>query len=368
MHNLKREPQDSGTLTRITGPADTDSAVATSTAITADGGSDSALTTIISSIEETVTQPVSTFATTRAVTVTVTDAAQLSSLLTSETKASSDASITTAKTTSVAAETSTPTTKSSASDNLGTLVPAIVVPVATVLIITVIAVLLIRHRKRKKSSAAAVTADTTEIYYEKPELYAGPIDLKIAGPVQTKHELHSKSGTAQDLGHSLIPAKPHPSVIGHELLGQTNSNAPWARGWQSSLPSKLNSGSVLEAELGTTQDKQFDSTGYGSNHPRSPCAIASEGTIAVSTSEPQSSHTSHSILNDSELVEEADIAVQELGLISVRKRALTSQAQAAGRHPADMESRKGEEWRELLMREERVKARLDEIERQRNPG
>ncbi|KAJ5312195.1 hypothetical protein PENANT_c011G04009 [Penicillium antarcticum] len=65
-----------------------------------------------------------------------------------------------------------------------------------------------------------------------------------------------------------------------------------------------------------------------------------------------------------ELAEEADIAVQELGFINLRKRALAVQAEALKRSPESMAGRKGEEYRELLQREEKITARLEDIESQ----
>lgn len=68
-----------------------------------------------------------------------------------------------------------------------------------------------------------------------------------------------------------------------------------------------------------------------------------------------------------ELAEEADIAVQELGLIAVRKRALVSQAATAGESPEKVEGRKGDEYRELLHREGKLGARLKEIMSEQAP-
>jgi hypothetical protein len=154
--------------------------------------------------------------------------------------------------------------------------------------------------------------------------------------------------------------------MGHELPGQTSSNVPWAHSSHGYLQPELNSATILEAGSGIVQGKPLRSVGDSDSHHGLRPATASETTSAVATCASQSLQASNSIVNDSELAEEADVVVQELGLISVRKRALTSQAQAVGRSPAEMESRKGEEWRELLAREERVRGRLDEIERQRN--
>jgi len=156
--------------------------------------------------------------------------------------------------------------------------------------------------------------------------------------------------------------------MGHELPGQTSSNAPWAHSSQGYLPPELNSATILEAGSHIVQGEPLRSVGDSDSHHELKSATTFKRTSPVATYASQPLQASNSTVNDLELAEEADVVVQELGLISVRKRALTSQAQAVGRSPAEMESRKGEEWRELLAREERVKARLDEIERQRNPG
>jgi hypothetical protein len=69
-------------------------------------------------------------------------------------------------------------------------------------------------------------------------------------------------------------------------------------------------------------------------------------------------------LSENELAQEADIAVHELGLINLRKRALAAQAKALDSSPESMAGRKGEEYRELLQREARIATRLEEIESQ----
>ena len=59
--------------------------------------------------------------------------------------------------------------------------------------------------------------------------------------------------------------------------------------------------------------------------------------------------------------EEADFAVQELGLISMRKRKLAEQATAAGKSPEEMDGRPGEQYRELVEREVKLRKLLEEI-------
>lgn len=61
------------------------------------------------------------------------------------------------------------------------------------------------------------------------------------------------------------------------------------------------------------------------------------------------------------LVRQADVVVQELGLIAVRKRGLAHNAQAAeALRDADADA-----YQELLRQETRVRERLDEIDSQR---
>lgn len=48
-------------------------------------------------------------------------------------------------------------------------------------------------------------------------------------------------------------------------------------------------------------------------------------------------------------------------MISLRKRTLVSRANAAGLDPENVQARKADEYRELLVREQRVRARLEEI-------
>lgn len=150
MHKIKREPQDHGSniypSSRITG-VNSDASAAPPTAITADAPG-SALTTILSSVEIAITQPATTLTTTQLATIRITDAAQFSSLQASESSA-------TARTTSaqsIAAATTSPSSKAakSAPNDLGTLVPAIVVPIAAVLIISFALFWFVMRRQHKK--------------------------------------------------------------------------------------------------------------------------------------------------------------------------------------------------------------------------
>jgi len=151
MHNIKREPQTGSlpaSLTRISAPG-TDGSATTRTSIVADD-SRTGLATITQTIEDTIKQPATTFVTTSTQVIVVTDSAQLSSFQTSQTATSTDATSSSAKASSTLSETSTAAASSSSSDNLGTLIPAIVVPVAAILIISFGVFWFIMRRKHQR--------------------------------------------------------------------------------------------------------------------------------------------------------------------------------------------------------------------------
>ncbi|KAJ6009877.1 hypothetical protein N7522_004893 [Penicillium canescens] len=117
-------------------------------------------------------------------------------------------------------------------------------------------------------------------------------------------------------------------------------------------------GDLLAAELDTisaTEDRKDN-----------PSPVLSPAPIVVSSPVfPKETVMSTSgNLSRNELAEEADIAVQELGLINLRKRALAAQAEALDSSPESRAGRQGEEYRELLQREARITTRLEEIESQ----
>ena len=76
-------------------------------------------------------------------------------------------------------------------------------------------------------------------------------------------------------------------------------------------------------------------------------------------------HTTATQSTEAALAQEADAAIQELGLLATRKRTLIAQANAVGRRPEDVQGRKGEEYRELVVWEQNVTRRLDDIEAER---
>ena len=135
---------------------------ATRTDLTYAASRTAALTVVVSTFEDTITRTDTTLISTRLRTVMITDSAQFSSIRASESSAKAGSQ--TSQTNS--AKTSAATAKSdSGSNNLSTLIPAIVVPVAVVLISTFVAFWLImrqRHKKQLKQEPEFVMASKPE--------------------------------------------------------------------------------------------------------------------------------------------------------------------------------------------------------------
>lgn len=91
-------------------------------------------------------------------------------------------------------------------------------------------------------------------------------------------------------------------------------------------------------------------------------AVSKPTAMTSTTSNP---NASDNLIDLDELAEDADIAVQELGVVQRKKKTLTTQAKAAGVSLDQLPGRKGEEWKEALIQEEKIHARLQEIERMR---
>lgn len=212
-----------------------------------------------------------------------------------------------------------------------------------------------RRRKTKQSSRSIMSGPHAN---EKPEMYAGPIDHGKAGPVKPKHEL--------PVGAVANPPHAHNTTVigeGAKTRGiQENvlelGTAPNAYELSSA---HIHEASTLEPKVDVSQ-------------PRSPGQESSTAPslplpISGSSQTPESSvdaSESTALFHESELAEEADLAVQELGLVSAQKRRLASQARAMNIEPADVEGPRGEKWGDLLIREQRLRAQLEEIERLRS--
>ncbi|KAK5088059.1 hypothetical protein LTR05_002275 [Lithohypha guttulata] len=151
MHNFKRaEPS---TLPATLRPGETSVIAPGATDILTDGGRpQSALTTILQSFEQPITQPATTLTSTGLRTVYVTDSASYSLLRASESseRARETHSDTSASTSSSPTSKATSSSSSSSTNNLGTLIPAVVVPVAIVLIVSFVVFWFIMRRRAQR--------------------------------------------------------------------------------------------------------------------------------------------------------------------------------------------------------------------------
>lgn len=173
---------------------------------------------------------------------------------------------------------------------------------------------------------------------DKPELSGSAYDPAIAGLVKTKSEL--------------------PTSVG--------ANAPWSHANAGYLPpelahnpaaSELGFAAVAGGGSGAGAGSTTAGAGSGAGAPSS--VIGSIARKPVST------------VADAEadgLAEEADLLVQELGLIQARKKALSGHAKGKGVKPEELPGSRGEDYRDLLVRETRIRARIDEIDSARTGG
>ena len=201
--------------------------------------------------------------------------------------------------------------------------------VAIPLVVIVAALLAIYYLRRRQGLRRDQALDTPLPQTGKPELYAGPVDTSIAGPIQRKPELPTTNGTQR------------PPELHDISIAEADPNA-----WK---PKNRNARRkpVAATTASNTQD--------GPEQPLPPSYSYTDPALHATTTQS----------TEAELVEEADAAVQELGLLAMRKRTLVTQANAVGKRPEDIEGRKGEEYRELVVREQNVRRRLDDIEAER---
>ena len=245
--------------------------------------------------------------------------------------------------TSLAKPTST-TTKTEGT-NVTAIAAGVTVPVV-ILSLLFIGFLLFRRNKRRRHDERHKAQSQTHLaepqdHHEKPELQGGPYDASIAGPVQPKSELHSKS--AQTRSEGIYPAV-QPSSS--ELSGEP---------------------SAYELGLGSLRDREKKALLQRSEYSEP----GSQPSSTVVASSSQRSKTAATATNeaeqyDADLIAEADDLVQELGLITSRKRRLEKSALTTNTKPEDVEGSKGEDYRELLRREERLRRRMEEIAEERS--
>ena len=235
------------------------------------------------------------------------------------------------------------------------------VPVVVIIAGSIAGFLILRRRRRSKQhSSAPGRRGSSEKKHEKPELEAD-FDPRVAGPVKPKSELPAKRTVKRkpvlELSAGWTPS---------ELQSKTAANAPWSHSAGGYVPPELQSTDLVEA--GTSTEGEQQQQGLNENSDTSKSGIASS-TAAASSFDPGTSRSplieQSTTTTSQELAEEADTVVQELGLVSMRKKTLQSEATAKGVAPEALEGRKGKEYQRLLGRESSLRERLDEIENER---
>ena len=199
-----------------------------------------------------------------------------------------------------------------------------------------------RAEKKKPVTNQLATDDEQE----KAELTGGPYDPKIAGPVKCKPELETTTTNASTTGISELAAPRPINANSHELSTDDLT-------------------AVMSHELSSNKTPTPAGSSSGSG---------SAGVLSRKIPQQQPGNTKFSRLgrsggpvqqpmqSDDELTDEADTLVSELGVISKRKKALVAAAGTAGVKPKEAEGRRGEEYRELVQREERVRKRMAEVQ------
>jgi hypothetical protein len=198
------------------------------------------------------------------------------------------------------------------------------VGVAVLATITIVLVFLCLRRRRNKPQSKAELASEEPIKaqtFGKAELTGGAFDKESAGPVREKPEM---------------------TVVE-------------SRSTYLTLP-ELSSMGTERTELTSRVSMSKD---------RSAAPLASAATVQK-RSAPETTHKDTNTRRElQELVSEVDTLVSDLGVITKRKRALQESAEASGMRPEDVQGRKGDEYRELLGREQRVRARMEEVDGER---
>jgi hypothetical protein len=168
---------------------------------------------------------------------------------------------------------------------------------------------------------------------DKLEMHDDSYDPALAGKVNPKDELDS---VARSPGIKVTPElEEKPSLLSHAH----------------ELPNS--------SSTGATSSK----TDHGPG-PRSPTARKPVKTARAASEQLVEPSVSRSDQPPGELAEEVDLLVSELGILTKRRRALVASAEAAGVNLDALEGRKGEDLRELEAREQRVRSRLTELQKE----
>jgi hypothetical protein len=211
---------------------------------------------------------------------------------------------------------------------------------------------LFQRRRRSKQRLQQTGEIASSETYEKPELSAGPIDPTIAGSVKPKAEL-STSGAKR---------KPVPELAHSPSTTRSATDTPWSHDSKGCIPPEFHDTVIVEAGGGTLKQREQQRLTHNADDLKTPSTTSR---AVVSSSSPSQPPPLPSTAAE-DLAKDADVVVQELGLVNMQKKTLTSDASAMGKPPEEMEGRKGTEYRRLIEREKELRDRLEEIEAERD--
>lgn len=245
---------------------------------------------------------------------------------------------------------------------LGVAIPLVVI------VLAIVAVVFFRRRRKAQRLAKSTSKPTKPDLSGKPELSGSAYDPTIAGPVKPKPELAIDEHTRHEADTKFHPAATHPELP-HPSF--TSANSPWIHSDDGYRPAGPG-GPAHELEhpsLGGGGGNGGEAAGGGG--PGEAATISSDttdvppsgGVTGASDVIHQQHHHAH---DDEILASEADLLVQELGLISMRKKALVSAANTQGIRPEEAPGTRGEDYRELVQREVRLRGRIAEMDQRRS--
>lgn len=200
--------------------------------------------------------------------------------------------------------------------------------------------------RRRKIARATAHSSPTDVNHEKPELTGSRYDPNIAGPVKPKPELSAPSAKARSELKNDGDLAPVAASARHELYGES-------------------AGNQLGDETSNKQTRKDNdrhvAQGQQPMRPLDGPPVASQA--ASSSTEVAEGNGGQ---YDEDLVAEADLLVQELGLIQARKKVLEKKSAAArASKPEDGGETENEDYKELVSREVKLRKRMEEIEKER---
>lgn len=224
-----------------------------------------------------------------------------------------------------------------------------------VILLAVLAIIIFRRRRARQASNTKSTKPT--LSGEKPELHGSAYDPTIAGLVKPKPELAIDEHTRHEADSRIHPSATHPELP-HPSFA--SANAPWAHSQEGYLPAELAQNPKESHRL--LVGGGGGGAGQAATISSDTTEIPPSGSVTGALQDlPHMSHNNHDDITASE----ADFLVQELGLISMRKKALINAATSQGIRPEDAAGTRGEDYRELVERETRLRARIADMDRRR---